>query len=99
MGTGILDDKYISQNVRIFLKCLEQMKMEKTARTQVPEETTEKELIDELTEMFEKKYLNHMDSSYSVMSASGDDELCFKAWQSCKVKCLFKMQIETAHRL
>lgn len=47
-------------------------------------ESTENQIIDELTEMFEKKYLDQMDSSYSVMSASGDDELSFKAWQSCK---------------
>lgn len=48
-------------------------------------QSTEMEMVDELTEMFEKKYLDHMETNFSLMNATGDDELSFKAWQSRKI--------------
>lgn len=63
------------------------MKAGKKARKLCTQDTqaTEDELVDELTEIFEKKYLDHMESNYSVMTAAGYDELSFKAWQSCRL--------------
>lgn len=81
--TDCLDDKQISNNARHFLQRLEQVKAEKTARGLSTQNTqaTEDELVDELTEIFEKRFLDHMESNFSVGSVSYD-ELSFKAWQS-----------------
>lgn len=84
---AFLDDKQISNNARYFLQRFAQAKADKLTRklSKQNRQSTENEIVEELTEMFEKKYLDHMETNFSLMNASDDDELSFKAWQSCKI--------------
>lgn len=87
----------ILNNVRSFLKRFEQAKAEKSAREIATSIQTiqpnEDEIIDELTDIFQKKYLDNVDMNFAVMSASCDDDLSFKAWQTCEYFSCFTQSL------
>lgn len=79
-----LDDKIISRNARFFLQRLEQAKEDKKKRQLTAQltETIEDGIIEELTDMFQKKYNDTLESNFAVITATGDDEQSYKTWKS-----------------